>query len=45
MRRRLYFLDRARWVQIPSFMEKPPNDVQTAVADRPFRVLEMDFGA
>ena len=28
-----------------NFMEKPPDDVRTAVADRPRRVLEMDFGA
>jgi hypothetical protein len=45
MWRRLYFFDRARWMQIPSFMEKPPDDVQTAVADRSRRVLEMNFGA
>ena len=32
-------------MQIPSFMEKPPDDVQTAVADRSRRVLEMNFGA
>jgi hypothetical protein len=41
----VFFFDRARWMQIPSFMEKPPNDIQTAVADRSRRVLEMDFGA
>ncbi len=32
-------------MQIPSFMEKPPDDVQTAVADRSRRGLEMNFGA
>ncbi len=32
-------------MQIPSFMEKPPDDIQTAVADRSRWVLEMDFGA
>jgi hypothetical protein len=41
----LYFFDRARWMQIPSFMEKPPNNVQTTVAGRSRRVLEMNFGA
>ena len=29
----------------PLLYEKPPDDVQTAVADRSRRVLEMDFGA
>ena len=39
---RLCFL---RWIQIPSFIAKPPDDVRTAVTNRPRQVLEMDFGA
>jgi hypothetical protein len=38
------FLDRARWMQIPS-IAKPPDDVRSAVTNRPCQVLEMDVGA
>ena len=53
----LCFLDHAHWMQItvffgsrvldanPLLIAKLPDDVRSAVTNRPRRVLEMDFGA